>query len=63
MYKIHEDASSNDHAYLENAADGLNPPVVLEHVSQKATWRLFWTTSFTDTPAKLMKRIEKGATK
>lgn len=29
MYDIHEDASSNDHAYLESSTNSLDPPIVL----------------------------------
>ena len=36
MYDVHEDTSSNDHTYLENAATSLNPPVVLEDISHGA---------------------------
>lgn len=33
MDDIHEDASSDHHAYFEKAASSLNPPVVLEKLA------------------------------
>ena len=34
MYNIHEDASSDYHAYFENSAASLNPTVVLGDLVQ-----------------------------